>query len=130
MRIAIPTWKGRVAPLFDTASRLLVAEVDEGGEYSRFETDISEHFLHSKVMRLRELGIDTLICGAISEQGARMITTTGIKLIPWISGQVEEILHAFLRRNLLRTQFLMPGHPDYWDEGPGRGRMRRGLNFS
>ena len=129
MRIAIPTWKGRVAPLFDTASRLLVVEVDEEGEYSRFETDISEHFLHSKAMRLREMGIDTLICGAISEQGARMIATTGIALIPWISGQVKEVLQAFLRGNSLGTQFLMSGHPDYWDEGPGRAKRGRGLRF-
>ena len=128
MRIAMPTWNESVSSLFDTASQLLVVEVDKGEEYSRFETDISEHFLHSKAMRLREMGIDTLICGAISEQGARMITTAGIELIPWISGQVDEVFQAFLRGNVLGTQFLMPGHPDYWDEGPSKGEKRQDLH--
>jgi hypothetical protein len=65
-KIAIPTWSGRVSSVFDTASRLLVVEVGEEGECSRFETDITENFLPSKIMRLTGLGVDTLICGAIS----------------------------------------------------------------
>ena len=64
--IAIPTSNGRVTPFLDTASRLLVVEVGAEGEYSRFEANISEHFLPGKMMRLRELGVETLICGAIS----------------------------------------------------------------
>ena len=134
-RIAIPTWNGRVSPVFDTASRLLVVEAGEGGECSRFETDITENFLPSKTMRLTGLGVDTLICGAISRPLAYMITTAGIKLIPWISGQVEDVLQAFLRGNLFDTQFMMPGCAGYWGKGPGgghgqgRGRRRRGTHF-
>ena len=133
MKIAIPTWNGRVSPVFDSASRLLVVEVGEEGEYSRFETDISEHFLPSKTMRLTGLGVDTLICGAISRPLAYMITTAGINLIAWISGQVEDVLQAFLRGNLFDIQFLMPGRPGQWGKGPGRGygrgRRRRGIHF-
>jgi predicted Fe-Mo cluster-binding NifX family protein len=135
MKIAIPTWNGRVSPVFDTASRLLVVEVGEEGECSRFETDITENFLPSKIMRLTGLGVDTLICGAISRPLAYMITTAGIKLIPWISGQVEGVLQAFLRGTLFDMQFIMPGCASYWGKGPGRGhgrgrgRRRRGTHF-
>jgi len=135
MKIAIPTWNGRVSPVFDSASRLLVVEVGEEREYSRFETDITDNFLPSKTIRLTGLGIDTLICGAISRPLAYMITTAGIKLIPWISGQVEDILQAFLKGNLFDMQFIMPGCASPWGKGPagqhgrGRGRRRRGTNF-
>jgi len=122
-RISIPIWNGRVSPVFDTASRLLVVEVGPQGEYNRYETDISDQFLPSKVMRLTGLGIDTLICGAISRPVASMVTTAGIRLIPWISGQVEEVLQAFLRGALFTPQFLMPGCAGQW--GRGRGRRRR-----
>jgi predicted Fe-Mo cluster-binding NifX family protein len=134
MKIAIPTWNGRVSPVFDTASRLLVVEIGKESEVARFETDISEHFLPSKGMRLTGLGIDTLICGAISRPLAYMITTTGIKLIPWISGQVEEIVQAFLTNTLFDPRFIMPGCAGLWGKGPGgrhgqgRGR-RRGIHF-
>jgi len=135
MKIAIPTWNGRLSPVFDTASRLLVVEVDEERECSRFETDISEQFLPSKSMRLTGLGIDTLICGAISRPLAYMITTAGIKLIPWISGQVEEVVQAFLTNTLFDPRFIMPGCAGDWGKGPGGrhgqggGRRRRGTHF-
>lgn len=134
MKIAIPTWNGRVSPVFDTASRLLVVEAADEGEYSRFETDISEHFVPSKVMRLTGLGIDTLICGAISRPFAYMMTTAGIRLIPWISGQVEDVLQAFLRGTLFDPRFTMPGSPGPWGKGSrgghGRGRARRrGIHY-
>jgi predicted Fe-Mo cluster-binding NifX family protein len=135
MKIAIPTWNGRVSPVFDTASRLLVAEAGERGEYSRFETDISEHFLPSKVMRLTGLGIDTLICGAISRSLADMVTTAGISLVPWISGMVEDVLQAFLSETLFDLRYAMPGSPGPWGRGQrgrhGRGRAgRRGIHYS
>ena len=135
MKIAIPTWNGRVSPVFDTASRLLVVEIKEESETARFETDISEHFLPSKSMRLTGLGIDTLICGAISRPLAYMITTAGIKLIPWISGQVEELVQAFLTNTLFDPRFIMPGCAGDWSKSPvgrhgqGRGRRRRGTHF-
>ena len=99
-------------------------EVGGEGEYFRFEADISEHVLPGKMMRLRELGVDTLICGAISGRCANMVTTAGIELIPWITGQVEDVLRAFLGGNLFDTQFLMPGHPDYWNKRQGKGYGR------
>ena len=135
MKIAIPTWNGRVSPVFDTASRLLVVEGAEGSETARFETEISEQFLPSKIMRLTGLGIDTLICGAISRPLAYMITTAGIKIIPWISGQVEDVLQAFLTGTLFDPRFIMPGCAGPLGKGPdgrhgqGGGRRRRGTHF-
>jgi len=134
-RIAIPTWNGRVSPVFDTASRLIVVEMGEKGEYSRFEADISEHFPRSKMTRLTELGVDTLICGAISGQLAHMITNADINLIPWISGLVEDVLQAFLKGTLFDLRFMMPGSAGHWGKGPGggqgrgMGRRRRGIRF-
>jgi hypothetical protein len=34
MRIAILKWNGRISPVFDTATCLLVSEVDKSGERS------------------------------------------------------------------------------------------------
>jgi predicted Fe-Mo cluster-binding NifX family protein len=135
-RIAIPIWNGRVSPVFDAASRLLVVEVGPEGEYNRFETDVSDQFLPSKAMRLTGLEVDILICGAISRPLSSMVTTAGIRLIPWISGQVEEVLQAFLRGELPTPQFIMPGCTGQWHRGPDRGfgrgmgrRRRRGQHF-
>jgi predicted Fe-Mo cluster-binding NifX family protein len=35
--------------------------------------------------------------------------SAGIRVIPWISGRLEEVLEAFLSGKLMDTKFLMPG---------------------
>jgi hypothetical protein len=45
MRIAITTLNGRVSPLFDSASRLLVVALDMNRECSRFEIDVEWRIL-------------------------------------------------------------------------------------
>ena len=37
MKVAIPVWEGKVSPVFDTASRVLVVEVQNRCEITRFE---------------------------------------------------------------------------------------------
>ncbi len=131
-RIAIPIWIGRVSPVFDVAERLLIIDIKDKKECSRFETGISEENFPLRTMRLKELGIDTLICGAISMSLFYMIANVDIHVIPWISGRAEDVLKAFLDEKLF--QFLMPGSERYWGKGHGRRRghtmgRRRGVNF-
>jgi len=129
-RIAIPTWNGRVSPVFDAAEKLLIVDIKENNECSRFETEIRRNNFPSKVVKLKELGIDTLICGAISMPLFYMVKNSGIYVIPWISGLTEDVLKAFLDERLF--QFLMPGSIRYWGRGHGRRhgqKMGRGKNF-
>jgi hypothetical protein len=63
-----------------------------------------------------------------------MITGAGIELISGISGQVDEVVQAFLGDKLFDTRFTMPGRPNYQSRGPGKGygrarRRRRGMYF-
>jgi predicted Fe-Mo cluster-binding NifX family protein len=109
MRIAIPDWEGKVSPVFDTASRLLVVEVEDQGETSRFEIYLDEQDLSRRCFRMQGMEIDILICGAISRPFLRMLTACGIEVIPEISGLAEEVLQAYLKGNLFHSRFLMPG---------------------
>ena len=66
MRLAIPTWNGRISPVFDVAKRLLLVDLDKGGEVGREETVLEATDVSSRASRIAELSVDTLICGAIS----------------------------------------------------------------
>ncbi len=109
MRIAIPIWDDRVSPVLDTASRLLVVEIKGQNEASRFEIYLDEYELSRRCFRIQSMEIDILICGAISRHFARMLMASGIKVIPEISGQAEEVLKAYFRGDLFHSKFLMPG---------------------
>ncbi|MBW1888031.1 MAG: NifB/NifX family molybdenum-iron cluster-binding protein [Deltaproteobacteria bacterium] len=109
MRIAIPIWDDKVSPVLDTASRLLIVEVDDRGETSRFEVYLDKQDLSRKCLRIRDMEIDILICGAISNPFSRMLMASGVDIIPEISGYAEEVLEAYLKGDLFHPRFLMPG---------------------
>jgi len=110
MKIAIPIWEDIISPVLDTASRLLIVEVEEEGkELSRFQIYLDEQDLLRRCLRIRKLEVDILICGAISFTFSRMLAASGIDIIPEISGCAEEILEAYLQGELLDSRFLMPG---------------------
>ena len=109
MKIAIPVWDNRISPVFDTASRLLIVEVEDQKEALRFETTLDDQELSRRCLRIQGLGIDMLICGAISRPYSRMLIGSGIQIISEISGHAEEVLKAYLQGALSHTRFLMPG---------------------
>lgn len=121
MKIAIPVWDKRLSPVFDTASRLLVVEIEDQKEASRFEIILEEQDLPRRCLRIHNLGIDILICGAISRSYSRMLTASGVDIIPEISGHTDEVLEAYLQGTLFHSRFLMPGCRSH------RIRQRRGL---
>lgn len=109
MKIAIPIWYNRISPVFDTASRFLIIVIEDEKETNRFETTLDEQDLPQRCFRIQELEVDILICGAISRPYSSMLMSMGINIIPEISGQVEDVLKAYLQGNLFNSKFLMPG---------------------
>ena len=109
MNIAISIWEGKVSPVFDTASRLLVLRLDERVEKSRFETCLDEHNVTRKCARVQGLGVQVLICGAISLHFRQVFGASGIQVIPWISGPAEEVLDVFKTGKLENSEYRMPG---------------------
>ena len=78
MRIAIPIWEDKVSPVLDTALRLLIIEVEDHKESSRFTCHIDEQNLARRCTRIKGLDVDTVICGAISHLFLRMLMASGI----------------------------------------------------
>lgn len=109
MRTAVPVWGTDISPVFDFARRVLVVESDLGHEIARFVYELPKKSMSSRAERLRELGVDLLICGAISKPLEKMITGSGINLISWKCGPVEEVLQAYFSGVLQDQRFSMPG---------------------
>lgn len=109
MKTAIPTWDGKISPVFDTASKLLIVQLEDNRETSRFEAYLDGQNLSRRCSRIYDLGIDVLICGAISRAFCRMLVAGGVNVIPWISGPVEDVLDAWMHGTLFHSRFLMPG---------------------
>ncbi|MEW6363462.1 MAG: NifB/NifX family molybdenum-iron cluster-binding protein [Acidobacteriota bacterium] len=118
--MAVTQWLGRVAPLFDTARRVVVVDVRDGARGSSQEGELPDGGPSHRIQALCTLGVDALICGAISRPIARMLGACGISVIPFVAGSVDDVLNAYTSGRLQSPQFAMPGC------GQGRGRGGRG----
>lgn len=137
--VGITIWNGRVSPVFESAGRILKVDIENGREAARSEHDLpafpgqrhtlgrfdriylnafSGNCAFKRVEKLRELELDFLVCGAISECVARLVESTGIMVVGWISGEVEDVIKGVINDRIYDPGFLMPGCG-------GRGRRRR-----
>lgn len=132
MKVAIPVWQSRVSPVFDTAERLLVLDVEYGRELSRVEHPMAGIPPMRRARRLSELGVDVLLCGAISRPVLQLMTASGIRVIPWVSGEINDLLAWYLDGKPLDGRFLMPGcgHRNRFRGSCRRGRARHWANYS
>ncbi len=110
MKAAIPIFDDRVSPLFDAARLLVLVDIENGREIRRGQRALDESEMGPRARRVAELGVDVLICGAVSRQLEDMLRASGVQVIPQICGPVEEVLTAFVSGDLTEKAFLMPGH--------------------
>ena len=121
MKVGLAVWNGWISPVFDSARHLLVVEVGSDGETGRQGFDLEPMPLHQRAARVHALGVDVLLCGAVSRPLAEMLGGPGIHLMPFLSGEAETVLQAFLAGELPAPRFMMPGC--------GRGRRGRRGGF-
>ena len=119
MKVAIPTWEGKISPVFDVARYLLVVNIKEGAEISRHKEALPEMEVTRRAKHITGLGVDSLICGAISRPLEMLLLSSGVKVISQICGPVEEVLKEFLSGQMTFKAFQMPGCC-------GQGRRFRG----
>jgi predicted Fe-Mo cluster-binding NifX family protein len=109
MKVAIPIFRSRVSPVLDWCTRLLLVRIRTGREETREEIEVGGLDLLERVERLSNAGTDVLICGAIGDFVARLLESKGIRVIPWISGEIEDVIHALASEEFPHDRFLMPG---------------------
>lgn len=110
MKIALTVWGNRISPVFDSAQTLLVAQIKNDKvikkSYESFDSN-SAGFPDD----FKKMGISVLICGAISEKPANLIALSGIKLIPFVTGNAAQLLDLYLNNNPVSAAYFMPGYP-------------------
>jgi predicted Fe-Mo cluster-binding NifX family protein len=109
MKLAIPVFENRISPRFDFAPGFGLYDIE--GERITGSRNIScEGWSDSeRVSQLKAFGVDTLICGGLPGYLLRILTNSGMKVIPWIAGNVSDVLSLFLRGQLNSGMVICPG---------------------
>ena len=109
MILAIATWNGRVSPVFDVSRRLLVFDIEDGVATRKEAVDLRSDQPDIRASQLARMAVDTLICGAISRPLAGLVAAHGIQVIPFVAGDVDRVISAYLSGDLSGPNLAMPG---------------------
>ncbi len=109
MKLGITVWNNRISPLFDVAQTLKIVQIENNKITNSKDLSITPQHPLKRADVLAKAGIDVLICGAISAPFTQMLSSRNIKVIPFIAGEFEQVLHAYLHNTLDRAGFNMPG---------------------
>jgi predicted Fe-Mo cluster-binding NifX family protein len=137
MKAAFSAWGNRIAPVFDVAPQIHLVEAESGQAVSKTQQLLADDIPVQKALRLAELGVGTLVCGAISRALHQMVAANGIRVIPFVAGDLREVIQAWLTGGLDGNAFAMPGcggRGRFWGTGffqeeqfmNGRSGMGRG----
>ena len=99
----------RVSPVFDVSRCLVLWQVAAGQAHQRREVTLLCDGPRSRARELGRLGVDTLICGAVSRPLARLLAAWSVRVLPFVAGDVPAVLEAFCRGELPDPTLAMPG---------------------
>lgn len=108
-RIVLPVFNNRIAPLFDVACSFAFFETGNRSIQRQDMLTIVANSPTEKICELHALGIDLIICSAISRYLMDIINAKGIELMPGIIGDITEVVQAFVTNTLNIERFAMPG---------------------
>ena len=108
-KVAIPTFGTRVSPRFDCALAILVVAVEDGKPTEREQLSASGWARHERINKLRELGVDTVVCGGIDCWSVGSLQSAGVTVYGWVTGEIEDALVALLRGDLDSEAMIEPG---------------------
>ncbi|MDF7822913.1 NifB/NifX family molybdenum-iron cluster-binding protein [Pontiellaceae bacterium B12227] len=107
MKAAITEWQNRVAPVFDVAGTVLLIETD--AEELQESISLPSGNPRNKIAFLKEQEVDVLICGAITRRMREYAEELGIRINPFVSGEIDEVWDAWRNGTLDQACYSMPG---------------------
>lgn len=100
MKIAVTTDGEQIFQHFGKCPVFTVFTAEDNAVLKK-ETVSAEGSGHSALAGfLRELGVDTVICGGIGDGAKRMLASSGIRLFSGVQGGIDEAVRACLNGSL------------------------------
>ena len=126
--VAIAVLRGRVAPVLDWSTKILLIRREEGNDSTLLE--LENWAPYERLVILKNEGVTTLICGALSPELLHYARGLGLRVIHGIAGEIQDVLMAYQQGELDQPRFWLPGcrgprryrgidclGPDQWAKG-------------
>ncbi len=129
MKAAFTIWNDRISPVFDVAGNALLLEAEQKKILHQEVLALPMSSAVDKLTFLSHEKVDLLVCGAITRSLQCAVEARGIKVYPFCSGDICDLVKAWLEERLDQACFAMPGCGRGCRRN-GRGNGCRCLDFS
>jgi len=99
-KIAIPKFQEAIAPCFESASYLVIYEVENENELCSQIVECNGCEGFGQVRLLQEHNVDVLICNGIKGFYLDLLESSGLTIIDNVSVKVEEVLQLYFKGKL------------------------------
>ena len=107
--VAVTVWGERISPVLDVARQVVLLTVRDGVVVGRREVELPVASGEAKLIALSALGVEVLLCGAVSRPVAERAAGLGVGLVAFLAGDAEAVIEAHLAGRLPHPGFGMPG---------------------
>jgi predicted Fe-Mo cluster-binding NifX family protein len=101
--LAIPIFGNRVSSRLDCSESILLVAVDDGKIVQRYEMRWTKASITERIHLLVDEGVCILICGGLTDACVRLLRERSIEVIPWVRGEVEDVILRFIQGTLSPT---------------------------
>ena len=94
--LGIPVFQDRISPRLDYAENFILLEIKNKTILKKESIKIITRNRLERINRIVLLNPDLVICNGLTERCYVELTKSDIKVIPWIKGDVDEVLNKYL----------------------------------
>jgi len=109
LRTAVPVFNGRVSPVLDTCTQLYLLESSGKQCTASRRVPMKGMSIFERAGEIKKIGIQVIICGAVSEAFYHLLSEADIDLVCGITGDIDEVVAAHRNGTLGHARFRMPG---------------------
>lgn len=108
-KAAFAVWMNRIAPVMDVAETVCLVESDGVSIPGRKLCKLPSEHPSALAMFLKRIDARILVCGAVSNGLLRLLESQGIEVVPFIAGDLDTVIDAWLDGRLPDRALMMPG---------------------
>lgn len=109
MRVAFSIWEERIATVFDCCRLICLVRFEDGVNKGESRVSLQSNLPVQRAVNLADMGVNSLVCGAISREFHSLLAARQIEVIPFVSGDLRLVVQAYIDGRLEDGSFLMPG---------------------
>ena len=101
VKVAIPRYGESVAPCFEYSATMAIYSIAGTEGVEQIDVTMYSRVAFDRIRLIRDYEVEVVICGGVEDKYEDMLRANGVRVFSWVSGNVEDLLRAYLEGRLI-----------------------------